>query len=299
MSIPLTTKAPLLHDFHNVIDKDGWTFDGNGPDEKDRELLVQFDNVVTEFLKIKSPYRKIIKDITRRMGQGMAEYQENGMVDYAREKKGEVDGIITVDDYELYCHHVAGLVGEGLTRLFVESGHANPALLKRPDLHESMGQFLQQTNIIRDVREDFNDTRRFWPKSVWSKYVDNWEDLFKPENRDLAVRCSSGMILLALDRADDCLFYLAGIREQSVFNFAAIPQSMAIATMELCFRNPAIFDRNVKISKGKACRLMLNSSQNVQILYATFRDYARKIHKKNDPRDPNFLKISIACGRVS
>lgn len=106
------------------------------------------------------------------------------------------------------------------------------------------------------------------------------------------------MILLALDRADDCLFYLAGIRDQSVFNFAAIPQSMAIATMELCFRNPAIFDRNVKITKGKACRLMLDSSQNLQILYGVFRDYARIIHKKNDPRDPNFLKVSVACGRV-
>lgn len=299
MTLSIETKEPLLRNFQDVIEKEGWTFDGSGPNEKDRSLLVGFDNVVTEFIKIKPAYRDIIRDITKRMGNGMADYQVNGMVDYRKELAGGTEGLITIQDYEVYCHHVAGLVGEGLTRLFVESGLANPALLKRPDLHESMGQFLQHINIIRDVREDYEDNRRFWPKDVWSKYVDTFDDLFKPENREAAMRCSSEMILLALDRADDCLFYLAGIKDQSVFNFAAIPQSMAIATMEICFRNPDMFDKNVKISKGTACDLMMKSSQNLQILYGAFREYASKIQKKNDPRDPNFLKISIACGRVS
>ena len=39
------------------------------------------------------------------MGEGMAEFVEKS--------------VDTVDDYELYCHYVAGLVGHGLTRLFV------------------------------------------------------------------------------------------------------------------------------------------------------------------------------------
>lgn len=29
-----------------------------------------------------------------------------------------------------------------------------------------------------------------------------------------------------------------------------------------------------------------------------FRDYARKIHAKSTPKDPNFVKISITCGKV-
>ncbi|OJD25533.1 hypothetical protein ACJ73_03104 [Blastomyces percursus] len=29
---------------------------------------------------------------------------------------------------------------------------------------------------------------------------------------------------------------------------------MAIATLELCFQNPAVFDRNVKISRGSVCQ---------------------------------------------
>jgi farnesyl-diphosphate farnesyltransferase len=164
---------------------------------------------------------------------------------------------------------------------------------------ESMGQFLQQVNITRDIKEDLDDGRRFWPREIWSKHVDKFEDLFKPENKEKALNASSEMILTALTRADDCLYYLAGLREQSVFNFCAIPQSMAIATLETCFQNYAIFEKNVKITKGEACQLMIDSTQNLQLVCEVFKKYSRKIHKKNNPHDPNFLKISITLARVS
>lgn len=73
---------------------------------------------------------------------------------------------------------------------------------------------------------------------------------------------------------------------------------MAIATLELCFRNYAMFQRNVKITKGDACELMVQSTQNLNVLCDTFRRLTRAIHKKNTPKDPNFLKISIVCGKV-
>jgi farnesyl-diphosphate farnesyltransferase len=106
------------------------------------------------------------------------------------------------------------------------------------------------------------------------------------------------MVLNSLRHAEECLFYMAGIKDQSVFNFVAIPQSMAIATLELVFRNPNIFKMNVKITKGDACQLMMESSQNLRTVCDIFKRYARKIHKKNSPKDPNFLNISIACGKV-
>ena len=290
MTIPLDTKDPLLRDFHNIVDREGWTFDGNGPDEKDRDLLVKFHYVVEEFAKIKPVYRDIIKDIAEKMG--------NGMADYCKNAEFNANGVDSVADYDLYCHYVAGLVGNGLTSLFVESKLANPALAERPHLQESMGLFLQKTNIIRDIKEDFDDKRRFWPKEIWSQYVTEFEDLFKPENQDAALNCSSAMVLNSLNHADECLFYLAGLKEQSVFNFAAIPQAMAIATLDLVFRNPMIFKKNIKITKGEACRIMVDSTQNLRLVCDTFRGYVRRIHKKNTPKDPNFLKISIACGKV-
>ncbi|MCJ1365041.1 bifunctional farnesyl-diphosphate farnesyltransferase/squalene synthase [Acarospora aff. strigata] len=290
MTIALEEKDPLLRNFHDIIEKEGWTYDGNGPEEKDRELLVKYDNVIEEFKKVKPAYRVIIKDITQKMGNGMADYASNAMHNSV--------GVNTVKDYDLYCHYVAGLVGEGVTRLFVDSGMANPALLERPELQESMGLFLQKTNIIRDVREDWDEKRIFYPKEIWSKHVDRFEDLFEKENEEAALNCSSEMVLNALAHADECLFYLAGLKEQSVFNFAAIPQTMAIATLALVFRNPGIFHGIVKIKKGDACRIMVESTQNLRMVCDVFKKYTRKIHKKNTPKDPNFLKISIACGKI-
>ncbi|KAL2427294.1 Squalene synthase erg9 [Exophiala dermatitidis] len=289
-SISLEIKEPLLRKFHENLEVDGWHFDGNRPEEKDRELLVNFRYVIEEYKKMKPEYRAIIKDISVKMGNGMADYCLNA--DF-----NEV-GVNTIADYDLYCYYVAGLVGEGLTRMFVEGKFGNPALLDRPNLHRSMGLFLQKVNIIRDVREDFDDNRKFWPREIWSQYVDEFEDLFKPENKEKALNCSSHMILNALEHADECLFYLAGLREQSVFNFCAIPQSMAIATLDLCFRNYAMFQRNIKITKGETCQLMIESTQNLQVVSEVFRRHLHSIRKKNRPEDPNFLKISIVCGKV-
>ncbi len=290
MTISASVKEPMLREFYKNLKTDGWTFNGNGPDEKDRELLVHFDDVVTEMKKLKDNYYKIIEDITIKMGNGMADYAINAEFQ---------SGVVTVSEYEEYCHYVAGLVGEGLTRLFVEGGYANPALLERMELTESMGQFLQKVNIIRDVHEDFVDSRRFWPQDIWSKYVDKWEDLFDPKYRTQAVYCSSEMVLNALKHADECLFYTAGIKEQSVFNFVAIPQTMGIATIDLVFQNPRIFDSHIKITKGDACHLMMQSTQNLRLVCDIFRRYARRIAQKNDPRDPHFLEISMALGKVS
>jgi farnesyl-diphosphate farnesyltransferase len=48
MTLSDDIKQPLLRTFHKKLSLEGWTFDGCGPSEKDRQLLVEFDNVVTE-----------------------------------------------------------------------------------------------------------------------------------------------------------------------------------------------------------------------------------------------------------
>lgn len=289
-SIPAKKKEHVLRNFGDVLDIDGWTFTENRPEEKDRELMLNYGCVIEEFKKLKAPYQVIIKDIAKKMG--------NGMADYCLKSENDEFGVNTIAEYDEYCYYVAGVVGEGLTRMFVEAKFGNPALLDRPNLHNSMGTFLQKTNIIRDVREDFDDKRIFWPKEIWSKHVDDFGDLFKPEYKEQALNCGSEMVLNALNHADECLFFMAGLREQSVFNFCAIPQTMAIATLDLCFRNYPMFLRNIKITKGEACQIMIDSTQNLQMVCDVFRKHIHSIRKKNRPQDPNFLKISIACGKV-
>jgi phytoene/squalene synthetase len=60
------------------------------------------------------------------------------------------------------------------------------------------------------------------------------------------------MVVDALRHACDALDYLRLLRNQSVFNFAAIPAAMAIATLDLCFMNSDMFERNIKIRKARA-----------------------------------------------
>jgi farnesyl-diphosphate farnesyltransferase len=65
-----------------------------------------------------------------------------------------------------YCHYVAGLVGIGLSRLFSASKLEIDEVGKDEKLANSMGLFLQKTNIIRDYLEDVQQNRHFWPKQV-------------------------------------------------------------------------------------------------------------------------------------
>jgi farnesyl-diphosphate farnesyltransferase len=93
-----------------------------------------------------------------------------GMGDFAHQahlssKPTTTDSLIslsTVPDYDLYCHYVAGLVGEGLSRLLSASGKEAPWLGDLLELSNSTGLLLQKTNIIRDFREDCDEGRFFW-----------------------------------------------------------------------------------------------------------------------------------------
>jgi farnesyl-diphosphate farnesyltransferase len=61
---------------------------------------------------------------------------------------------------------VAGLVGEGLSRLWVAHGDEDPLVALDTRLSYDMGLFLQKTNIIRDYLEDLVEGRAFWVRAV-------------------------------------------------------------------------------------------------------------------------------------
>jgi len=56
MTIPDLVKQPILRSFHKHTVTPGWTFDGCGPGEKDRQLLVEYDVVVEELNRLKPEY---------------------------------------------------------------------------------------------------------------------------------------------------------------------------------------------------------------------------------------------------
>ena len=56
MTIPDHIKQPILRAFHKHTVTPGWKFDGCGPNEKDRQLLVEFDVVVEELNRLQPEY---------------------------------------------------------------------------------------------------------------------------------------------------------------------------------------------------------------------------------------------------
>ncbi|WRT65847.1 farnesyl-diphosphate farnesyltransferase [Kwoniella shivajii] len=290
MTIPNSVKLPLLRSFHEKLYEPGWTFQDS--QEKDKIVLQEFNNIQYEFSTLKPEYQAVIADITKKMGAGMADF---AALATPEQPVAEVDSI---QDYDLYCHYVAGLVGEGLSGLFAASGKERSFIADQLTLSNSMGLLLQKTNIFRDIHEDVIEGRGFWPKAIWGKYgFNSMKELIDPSKKEQALWASSEMVLDALRHATDALDYMTLLRCQSVFNFVAIPAVMAIATLERTFMNEKILQGNVKIRKGETVRLILRSTNPRDVAYI-FREYARKIHAKVHKDDPNLLKLSIACSKI-
>ncbi|TIA88822.1 hypothetical protein E3P99_02382 [Wallemia hederae] len=290
MTIPIEKKEPILRAFYQKLHEPGWNFTESGPEEKDRNLLVKFHAVIDEYMLLDDECKRVIADITKKMGNGMADY-------CAAAERGQ-SGVENIADFDLYCHFVAGLVGEGLSGLFAATQLEKPFIADQLELSNSMGLFLQKTNILRDYREDVDLGREFWPMSlVKQQGFNNRAELKEPGNEERALWVISSMVLDALRHAPDVLDYLSLLKNQSVFNFAAIPQVHAIATLETCFMNPDILHKNVKIRKAAAVQILM-TVRNPRDTSVQFVSYARKIHAKLSPADPNFIKLSVALSRI-
>lgn len=252
-------------------------------------------------------YKTVISDITAKMGAGMASYIEASAKETLKVERWQ--------DYDLYCHFVAGVVGEGLSRIFAESSIERPWLGDQLSLSNHMGLFLQKTNIIRDYAEDSAEGRFFWPRECWSQpgaeftsqaevakgivETSKGSNRFKPQGEagQRAMFVLSSMLLDALHHATRALDYLSLLRDQSVFNFCAIPQVMAIATINLMMNNPDVFKRNVKIRKSQAVHLIIRAVNPRDVSYQ-FQSFAREMRGKLSPKDPNYLKWSIELAKI-
>lgn len=273
MTIPLEKKVPMLNNFHTYLYQDEWCFTES--QEKDRQVLEDFPTISLEFRNLAHEYREVISDICHRMGVGMAEFLEK--------KVG------SMKEWDKYCHYVAGLVGIGLSQLFSASQLEDPEVGQDSELANSMGLFLQKTNIIRDYLEDTQDGRAFWPKEAWSQFADHLEDFEQPENLESALSCLNLLVTDALRHVPDVITYLSRLRNQSVFNFCAIPQVMAIATLSTCYNNPMVFQGVVKIRKGQAVTLMMEAT-NMRAVQTIIAQYSQEILNKVSLTDPSRAK---------
>jgi len=187
----------------------------------------------------------------------------------------------TTQQYDLYCHYVAGLVGIGLSRIFSASGLEDPNLGAEHRISNSCGLFLQKTNIIRDYLEDLHASRTWWPEDIWSRYAPSLDWFAANPEHPNSRACLNHMITNALQHVPDVLTYLSQLKDRSVFEFVAIPQVMAMATLAKLYDNTDVFKGVVKIRKGLSCYMMMNSSTMTQV-HKYFNHLASEIAARID-----------------
>ncbi len=255
-------KEKLLQTFWKVLAKPSWSLKGVGEGEEKR-LLEEFPKVLTVFHTLSKEDKEILTDICRQMGAGMAEFL----------KKDIRFGTANLSEYNLYCHYVAGLVGHGLTRLFVAHGIEDPSLLSLMKEANEMGVFLQKVNIIRDYLEDLQEGRTFWPRDIVTKYAPSLLAL-RLGDKEKSLECLNELVVDAYSHVPAVLHYLDSIKNPQVFKFCAIPQVMAIATLERLVNNPDVFTGVVKIRKGLMLSLFqyTSGSEEVKGIFSTYSD---------------------------
>lgn len=276
-------KEEALLSFASLLQKKTWTFEAVGVDDEKR-LLEEFQNVLDIYHSLSLKDKKIIKTTCAKMAKGMVIFL----------RKHIRLGTESLAEYNLYSHFVAGLVGQGLTELFVAHGYEKPSLLNSMKEANEMGLFLQKVNILRDYLEDLQEGRTFWPKEIWQKYAGSLLAL-RTSDQEKSLQCLNELIVDAYRHLPACIQYLEKIENPKIFTFCAIPQVMAIATLERLVNNPDVFTGIIKIRKGLMLSLFQHTStmEEVKGILSTYSDAILSNIPKHHKAYKDILPISF------
>ena len=272
MNIPIEDKKRMLLNFHNDIENEDFSMEcGDKPEYK--ILMKHFSKVNKSYKQLHSKYRDVIKNITIEMAKGMVEFLDKPSME-------------TTQEYDSYCHYVAGLVGIGLSQIFTLSGTEFNDLSQHDNLSNSMGVFLQKTNIIRDIKEDHDEKRYWWPKDIVSKHFSDIDDIFintdnigDTETKDKYTNLLNEMVMNALRHIPECIEYLSIVKNNNNFKFCAIPQVVAVQTLATLFNNTDVFKKTEKLNKTTLARIFIDVN-DINSVLQFYIDAIEKIEHK-------------------
>jgi squalene synthase HpnC len=156
----------------------------------------------------------------------------------------------TFERLKEYCYRVAGTVGLTCTHIF---GFRDPRAL---ELAEKLGLAFQLTNIIRDVREDFQIGRVYLPEEDLARYGVNKAD-FGPSDATLGAR---ELLRFEADRAwklyEEGAQLLGMIEEDSRGTLWLLVQTYSALLARIESVDFAVFGERVRLSKPEKMMLM-------------------------------------------
>ncbi|MDQ1684822.1 MAG: 15-cis-phytoene synthase [Frankiaceae bacterium] len=136
--------------------------DGDLPAEQKREQLTAVRKSLENLDAATDPVLVAVRDASRRHPIPLAAFGE--LVDGVER---DVDGgsFATFDDLATYCRQVAGSIGRLCVSIF---GASDP--IAGPAYADALGIALQQTNILRDIREDLQNGRVYLPQDELDRF---------------------------------------------------------------------------------------------------------------------------------
>lgn len=125
-------------------------------------LVENVDTIFEAYQETKDEIQNYIDDVVIEMSEGMARFEKKNQKRDAQVK------IQTLEEYEEYCHIVAGTVGELMTNIFKEQGNYTQEETETLEQNsEDFGLALQTVNIIKDIKEDMQQELEYlWPEEI-------------------------------------------------------------------------------------------------------------------------------------
>ncbi|XP_059153463.1 squalene synthase-like [Physella acuta] len=276
MTIPANVKYSILRTFVTIVKDPNWRYTQS--QDKDAVVLEQFPCISKEFSLLSVSYQQTILASVPEIGEGLSTSQD---MPYRN-----------VEEFKKYTRYATGIPA---TQVFEMFRACQPVSDAERKVIEDYGILIQVTNDLRDFYQDLQAGRkRLWPESVWKKYASDVREFTSPDGEDRGRACLNELITLGLEVIPSCMDFLARCPSQECLTFFAIPQVMGIATLSSLYNNPKVFHGAVKIRKGEAAHIMLNST-SIDKVKAMNARYISEILARVPNEDPNSATTRQAC----
>ncbi len=233
----------------------------------EQELIKNTPQVIRLTHGFSDDQRRAMERCVRIMAEGMARFQE---------KEGPA-GLDNLEEMELYCYYVAGVVGEMLTDLFClyspRIAENREAMMKYA---VSFGQGLQMTNILKDIWEDRERSACWLPRDIFAEAGYDLNELSSDGNRENFTVGIHKLVGISYGHLEDALAYslLIPKSETGLRKFCLWAIGMALLTLRNIHANRNYTNgAEVKISRRSvkatilATRVTANSDLLLRALF--------------------------------
>ena len=225
-----------------------------------RDLIRFIPDLFSFYVSLNETERFHVKSITVRLITGI----ENDLDKFESINSSGVIAIDSFDEFDSYTYNAAGCVGEFWTEISLKN---NPSISflnyqKMMLLGIQFGKALQITNIIRDIRSDFDIGRCYIPNQLLNIYHLKPQDLIQEKLSMSAKKLIRNVMLINLESYLHAIEYFLLIPRMNFRLRLAclIPILIGIKTIkQISLNQDSLTNMSVKISRTSVYMIVINS----------------------------------------